>query len=70
MLASTLLILALAALGHASLILIPHAGNTTSPFIYANSFGLNFTQMDASLPNVTIFATGGYQPIHPCERLY
>ncbi|PCG88791.1 L-asparaginase, type II [Penicillium occitanis (nom. inval.)] len=33
--------------------------NTTSPFVYTNSFGLNFTQMNASLPNVTIFATGG-----------
>ncbi|KAI9730941.1 MAG: hypothetical protein M1818_008016 [Claussenomyces sp. TS43310] len=29
------------------------------PYVFTNSFGLNFTQMNASLPNVTIFATGG-----------
>ncbi|KAH8804935.1 Asparaginase/glutaminase [Xylogone sp. PMI_703] len=31
----------------------------TSPFVFTNSNGLNFTQMNGSLPNVTIFATGG-----------
>lgn len=39
-----------------------NATNTTNPFVFTNSFGLNFTQMNASLPNVTIFATG----MHPC----
>ncbi|TGO33976.1 hypothetical protein BHYA_0218g00090 [Botrytis hyacinthi] len=31
----------------------------TSPFVFTNSNGLNFTQMNASLPNITVFATGG-----------
>ncbi|RFU28477.1 hypothetical protein B7463_g7856, partial [Scytalidium lignicola] len=30
-----------------------------NPFVFTNANGLNFTQMNASLPNVTIFATGG-----------
>ncbi|EXJ88747.1 L-asparaginase [Capronia coronata CBS 617.96] len=56
MLAQTLLLAAFAALGSASPI---HVARADSPYVYTNSFGLNFTQMNASLPNVTIFATGG-----------
>lgn len=30
----------------------------TNPFVFTNANGLNFTQMNTTLPNVTIFATG------------
>ncbi|KAH9222652.1 L-asparaginase [Leptodontidium sp. 2 PMI_412] len=49
----------LAALGNASPILQARQSNETNPFVFTNSNGLNFTQMNASLPNVAIFATGG-----------
>lgn len=48
----------LAALGNASPILHARQSNETNPFVFTNSNGLNFTQMNASLPNVAIFATG------------
>ncbi|KAH6679392.1 L-asparaginase [Halenospora varia] len=56
MFAKTSLLCAFAALGYATPIVYPRADN---PFVFTNSNGLNFTQMNASLPNVTIFATGG-----------
>ncbi|KAG4431242.1 hypothetical protein IFR05_013283 [Cadophora sp. M221] len=49
----------LAALGDASPILHGRQSNDTNPFVFTNSNGLNFTQMNSSLPNVAIFATGG-----------
>jgi hypothetical protein len=70
MIASTLSIPALAALGHSSPILLPRADNTTSPFIYTNSFSLNFTHINASLPNVSIFATGNMHPKHTLQTSY
>jgi hypothetical protein len=48
----------LATLGYASPIVYTRATNDTDPFIFTNYNGLNFTQMNATLPNVTIFATG------------
>ncbi|TGO55916.1 hypothetical protein BOTNAR_0234g00060 [Botryotinia narcissicola] len=47
---------ALAALASASPVVYQR---DTSPFVFTNSHGLNFTQMNASLPNITVFATGG-----------
>ncbi|KIM98508.1 hypothetical protein OIDMADRAFT_56865 [Oidiodendron maius Zn] len=49
----------LIAVGSASPIVYPRTTNDTNPFVFTNSNGLNFTQMNATLPNVTIFATGG-----------
>lgn len=46
---------ALAALASASPIVYPR---DTSPYVFTNSNGLNFTQMNATLPNITVFATG------------
>jgi len=46
---------ALAAVSYASPIVYRQE---SSPFVFTNSNGLNFTQMNATLPNVTIFATG------------
>lgn len=51
-----LLLSALAALGSASPLLYPRATNET--YVFTNANGLNFTQMNTTLPNVTIFATG------------
>ncbi|PYH88939.1 L-asparaginase [Aspergillus ellipticus CBS 707.79] len=51
-----LLVSALATLGAASP-LYHRAANET--FVFTNANGLNFTQMNTTLPNVTIFATGG-----------
>lgn len=45
----------------ASPFLLPRADsdtNSTNPFIFTNANGLNFTHMNSSLPNVTVFATG------------
>lgn len=56
--ALTLMVSAFAGLGHASPILLPRADNSTSPFVFTNSLGLNFTQTNGSLQDVTIFATG------------
>lgn len=47
-----------AALGYASPIVYPRDTNDTNPFVFTNYNGLNFTQMNVTLPNVTIFATG------------
>jgi L-asparaginase len=55
MFSSTSLLLAFTALGYASPIIYRQE---QSPFVFTNSDGLNFTQMNSSLPNVTIFATG------------
>jgi L-asparaginase len=33
---------------------------TNVTYAFTNSNGLNFTQMNTTLPNVTIFATGTY----------
>jgi len=54
----------LASISHASPILQTRQTNETNPFVFTNSNGLNFTQMNASLPNVAIFATGK-SPSHP-----
>jgi L-asparaginase len=35
-----------------------NATNTTNPFVFTNANGLNFTQMNTTLPNITVFATG------------
>ncbi|RDW89284.1 putative asparaginase [Coleophoma cylindrospora] len=56
MLSQAFCLSALAALSVASPL---HLARATDPFVYVNSNGLNFTQMNATLPNVTIFATGG-----------
>nr|UAJ75037.1 L-asparaginase [synthetic construct] len=47
---------ALAAFASASPFVYPR---DTSPYVFTNSNGLNFTQMNATLPNITVFATGG-----------
>ncbi|TVY39831.1 putative L-asparaginase [Lachnellula occidentalis] len=52
----TTLLCALASVGYAAPVVYPRA---TDSFVFTNSNGLNFTQMNGSLPNVTIFATGG-----------
>jgi L-asparaginase len=49
-----------AASAHASPIVLSRATNNTNPFIFTNYNGLNFTQMDITLPNVTLFATGKF----------
>ncbi|GKZ72642.1 hypothetical protein AnigIFM50267_009019 [Aspergillus niger] len=48
---------ALASLASASPLLYSRTANET--FVFTNANGLNFTQMNTTLPNVTIFATGG-----------
>ncbi|KAG0647559.1 L-asparagine amidohydrolase 1 [Hyphodiscus hymeniophilus] len=53
------LLLLLAASAYASPIVYPRDVNDTDPFVFTNYNGLNFTQMNITLPNVTIFATGG-----------
>ncbi|KAE8150309.1 Asparaginase/glutaminase [Aspergillus avenaceus] len=50
---------ALAAVSYASPLLHPRAASSNVTYVFTNSNGLNFTQMKASLPNVTVFATGG-----------
>jgi len=55
----------LASVSHASPILQTRQANETNPFVFTNSNGLNFTQMNSSLPNVAIFATGKSLPITP-----
>ncbi|KIW15310.1 hypothetical protein PV08_05355 [Exophiala spinifera] len=47
----------LAAASTASPVLLPRAEGLV--YNYTNSFGLAFSQMNASLPNITVFATGG-----------
>jgi hypothetical protein len=55
MFSSTALLLAFTAWGYASPIVYRQEA---SPFVFTNSNGLNFTQMNTTLPNITIFATG------------
>ncbi|KAB8233533.1 asparaginase ahrA [Aspergillus alliaceus] len=50
---------ALAAVSNASPLLYPRAADSNVTYVFTNSNGLNFTQMNTTLPNVTIFATGG-----------
>lgn len=47
---------ALATFASASPLLYTRTTNET--FVFTNANGLNFTQMNTTLPNVTIFATG------------
>ncbi|OJJ37876.1 hypothetical protein ASPWEDRAFT_59204 [Aspergillus wentii DTO 134E9] len=54
----SVLVSALATLSYASPLLHLRSNNDTT-FVFTNSNGLNFTQMNTTLPNVTIFATGG-----------
>lgn len=51
---NTLAVSALAATSYASPIIHSRASNTS----YTNSNGLKFNHFDASLPNVTLLATG------------
>lgn len=51
-----ILLSALASLASASPLLYSRTTNET--FVFTNANGLNFTQMNTTLPNVTIFATG------------
>ncbi|KAF7119203.1 hypothetical protein CNMCM5793_008948 [Aspergillus hiratsukae] len=55
----TITLAALVAVGNASPVLYPRAIDPNSTYIFTNSHGLNFTQMNTTLPNVTILATGG-----------
>ncbi|GAB1191943.1 hypothetical protein APSETT444_001127 [Aspergillus pseudonomiae] len=50
---------ALATISHASPLLYPRATDSNITYVFTNPNGLNFTQMNTTLPNVTIFATGG-----------
>ncbi|KAE8341260.1 hypothetical protein BDV24DRAFT_174902 [Aspergillus arachidicola] len=50
---------ALATISHASPLLYPRATDSNVTYVFTNPNGLNFTQMNTALPNVTIFATGG-----------
>ncbi|OGM45569.1 L-asparaginase [Aspergillus bombycis] len=50
---------ALATISHASPLLYPRATDSNVTYVFTNPNGLNFTQMNTTLPNVTIFATGG-----------
>ncbi|OJJ74134.1 hypothetical protein ASPBRDRAFT_170981 [Aspergillus brasiliensis CBS 101740] len=52
-----ILVSALATLASASPLL--YSRDTNETFVFTNANGLNFTQMNTTLPNVTIFATGG-----------
>jgi L-asparaginase len=56
---NTFLVSALAATSYASPLIQARASNNTS---YTNSNGLKFNQFNASLPNVTLLATGTYHP--------
>ncbi|KAG4033898.1 hypothetical protein MFRU_004g03940 [Monilinia fructicola] len=58
MLSHLLSISALAVFASASPVVYPR-DNTSNPFVFTNSNGLNFTQMNPTLPNITVFATGG-----------
>lgn len=50
---------ALATISNASPLVYPRDGSSSNiSYAFTNSNGLNFTQMNTSLPNVTIFATG------------
>ncbi|CAD6444737.1 bc3f50b9-332b-4c8b-b272-0f414520cec8 [Sclerotinia trifoliorum] len=49
---------ALAAFSSASPV-VYQRDNITNPYVFTNPNGLNFTQLDPALPNITVFATGG-----------
>lgn len=53
---------ALATISHASPLLYPRATDSNVTYVFTNPNGLNFTQMNTTLPNVTIFATGTHYP--------
>jgi L-asparaginase len=55
----TITLAALVAVGNASPFVYPRATGSNSTYVFTNSHGLNFTQMNTTLPNVTILATGG-----------
>ncbi|OJI96322.1 hypothetical protein ASPVEDRAFT_48551 [Aspergillus versicolor CBS 583.65] len=56
----TLAVAALATTSNASPLIFPRDDSSSNiSYAFTNSNGLNFTQMNTSLPNVTIFATGG-----------
>ncbi|KAH8431853.1 asparaginase ahrA [Aspergillus melleus] len=56
----SLAVSALVAASQASPLLYTRAGSdSNATYAYTNSNGLNFTQMNTTLPNVTLFATGG-----------
>lgn len=54
-------LMTLAAASMASPVLLPRAEGLV--YNYTNSFGLAFSQMNASLPNITVFATGELLPL-------
>lgn len=55
----SLAVSALVAASQASPVLHPRAGsNSNATHAFTNSHGLNFTHMNTTLPNVTLFATG------------
>jgi L-asparaginase len=58
MFSSIKLLCLLSAVGYASPVVYPRATSDANPFVFTNYNGLNFTQMNVTLPNVTIFATG------------
>lgn len=64
-----LIIPALAVLASASPILNARGSNDTE-FVYTYSNGLNFTQMNPTLPNVTIFATGKIITPYPVKTKF
>ncbi|KAL5332784.1 Asparaginase/glutaminase [Aspergillus crustosus] len=55
-----LVVAALVAVSQASPVVLPRDDSTPNiTYAFTNPNGLNFTQMNTTLPNVTIFATGG-----------
>lgn len=60
----TLALSALVATGYASPLINSRASNTS----YTNSNGLKFNHFNGSLPNITLLATGPYQPIQPIKK--
>lgn len=55
----TFAVIALATISSASPLVYPRDDSSSNiSYAFTNSNGLNFTQMNTSLPNVTIFATG------------
>lgn len=57
-----ILVSALATIASASPLL--YSRDTNETFVFTNANGLNFTQMNTTLPNVTIFATGELIDFH------
>lgn len=54
----SLAVSALVAASQASPLYPRAGGNSNATYAFTNSNGLNFTQMNTTLPNVTLFATG------------